>query len=632
MRSSLAELLGRIPKARIGIVGDFCLDAYLLIEPAASELSLETGLPTKAVLAQRYSLGGAGNVAANLRALGVRQVAVFGVLGDDPFGWQMLRLFEQEAVDVRGLLVQREGWQTPTYTKPYEGEREGNRIDYGNFNSLAEETAQALLAALEERLGELDILVINQQLPRGIHTPRFRDALTDLVGRHLGFPVLADSRSFSDEFHGTLRKLNEREGARLCGPAAGRRSGLAAARRIAEELYRRWNRPLFLTRGEFGCLVQDEDGCHEVPGLAILGPTDPVGAGDSMLAGIAAALASGEDPRGAAELGNFVAGVTVQKLRVTGTATPAEVLAIGTSPDFRYEPELALQPLRARYQPGTQIELAGALPRRLSLRHAVFDNDGTISTLREGWDEVMGPMMIRAILGEHPEKAPEGLYRRIEERVREYIDRTTGIQTLAQMKGLAGMVREFGRVAEERILDEHGYKEIYNRQLMERVRARRARLEAGELGVEDFTIKGALRFLAELQRRGVRLYLASGTDQQDVEQEAAALGYAELFAGHIYGARGDLNHEPKRVVLERILKEIGEEAIDQVVTFGDGPVELRETCKRGGLAVGVASNEERRYGLNLEKRARLIQAGAQLVVPDFSQGPRLLELLGFGAQ
>ncbi len=632
MRSSLAELLGRIPNVRIGIVGDFCLDAYLLIDPAASELSVETGLATKAVLAQRYSLGGAGNVAANLRALGVRRVEVFGVLGDDPFGWQMLRLFEQEAVDAHGLLVQREGWQTPTYTKPYEGEREANRIDYGNFNELAEETAQALLAALEERLGELDVLIINQQLARGIHTPRFRGALVDLVGRHLGFPVLADSRSFSDEFHGTLRKLNEREGARLCGPAAGRRSGLAAARRIAEELHRRWNRPLFLTRGEFGCLVQDEEGSHEVPGLNILGPTDPVGAGDSMLAGIAAALACGEDPQGAAELGNFVAGVTVQKLRTTGTATPAEVLAIGASPDYRYQPELALQPLRARYHPGTQIELASALPRRLRLEHAVFDHDGTISTLREGWDEVMGPMMIRAILGEHPEKAPEELYRRVEERIRDYIDRTTGIQTLAQMKGLVGMVREFGQVPQERILDEQGYKEVYNRKLMERVRLRRARLESGELGVEDFTIKGTLRFLAELQRRGVRLYLASGTDQQDVEQEAAALGYAGLFTVHIYGARGSLDHEPKRVVLERILAEIGDQAIARVVTFGDGPVELRETRKRGGLAVGVASNEERRYGLNLEKRARLIQAGAQVVVPDFSQGPRLLDLLGFAAE
>jgi len=633
VKSKLADLLARIPQARIGIVGDFCLDAYLLLDPAASELSLETGLPTKAVRAQRYSLGGAGNVAANLRALGVRQVAVFGVLGDDPFGWQMLRLFEQEAVDVRGLLVQREGWQTPTYTKPYEGEREGSRIDYGAFNELAEETSGALLAALEERIGEMDALVINQQLARGIHTPRFRDALTDLVGRHLGFPVLADSRSFSDEFHGTMRKLNEREGARLCGPpAGGAAGGLAAARRIAGELYRRWNRPLFLTRGEFGCLVQDEEGCHEVPGLAILGPTDPVGAGDSMLAGIAAALASGEDPRGAAELGNFVAGVTVQKLRTTGTATPEEVLAIGTSPDYRYQPELALQPLRARYHPGTEIELADALPRRLRLRHAVFDHDGTISTLRQGWDEVMGPMMIRAILGERPEQAEEALYRRVEERVREYIDRTTGIQTLAQMKGLQAMVREFGLVPEERILDEHGYKAIYNRQIMERVDARLARLRRGELGVEDFTIKGAVSFLEELRLRGVRLYLASGTDQQDVEREAAALGYAGLFAGHIYGARGDLNHEPKRVVLERILREIGDKAIGQVLTFGDGPVELRETRKRGGLAVGVASNEERRYGLNPDKRARLIQAGAHLIVPDFSQGPRLLELLGIGPQ
>jgi sugar/nucleoside kinase (ribokinase family)/phosphoglycolate phosphatase-like HAD superfamily hydrolase len=561
-------------------------------------------------------------------------VAVFGVLGDDPFGWQMLRLFEQEAVDVRSLLVQREGWQTPTYTKPYEGERESSRIDYGNFNDLAPETAHTLLSALEERIGELDVLIINQQLEHGLHTPRFRDELTTLLARHLSVPAITDSRSYSDEFHGTMRKLNEREGARLCGPGVSRSSGieLAGARRIAEELYRRWNRPVFLTRGEYGCLVQEEEGGHEIPGLAILGPTDPVGAGDSMLAGIAAALACGEDPQGAAELGNFAAGVTVQKLRVTGTATPAEVLAIGSSPDYRYEPELALQPLRARYQKGTEIELVAPPARRPRLQHAVFDHDGTISTLRQGWHEVMEPVMIRSILGEHPEQAEEPLYRRVAERVRDYIDRTTGIQTLAQMKGLISMVREFGLVPEKRALDEHGYKAIYNRELMERVNDRLARLQRGELGVDDFTIKGAVRFLEELARRGVRLYLASGTDQQDVEQEAAALGYAGLFQGHIYGARGDLNHEPKRVVLERILAEIGEKAIGQVVTFGDGPVELRETRKRGGLAVGVASNEMRRYGLDLHKRARLIQAGAHLVVPDFSQGGHLLRYLGFGSE
>ena len=94
----------------------------------------------------------------------------------------------------------------------------------------------------------------------------------------------------------------------------------------------------------------------------MLGPVDPVGAGDSLLAGIAAALAAGEAPLGAAELGNFAAAVTVQKLRVTGTASPPEILAIGSDPDYRYRPELALYPRRARCLEGTDIELAAPLP------------------------------------------------------------------------------------------------------------------------------------------------------------------------------------------------------------------------------------------------------------------------------
>jgi rfaE bifunctional protein kinase chain/domain len=628
VKNSLPRLLERIRAVRIGVIGDFCLDAYLLLDPAGSEISVETGLPTLAVREQRYTLGGAGNVAANLRALGAGSVRAFGVAGDDPFGWQMLRLLEREKIDVRGLLLQREGWQTPTYTKPYESEREARRIDYGNFNVLELETAEALLACLEQAAGELDVLVVNQQLEHGIHSPELRSGLVEFIGRHLGLPVVVDSRSHSAEFHGTMRKLNEREASRLAGlPPGG--DGLERARTLAEELYRRWNRPLFLSRGEFGCLVHDGEACREVPGLAITGPVDPVGAGDSLLAGIAAALAAGEDPLGAAELGNLAAGVTVQKLRVTGTASPEEILAIGSSPDYRYHPEVALDPRRADYLEDTDIELVAVLPRRLSLRHAVFDHDGTISTLRQGWAEVMEPVMLKAILGDHAEAS---LYERVRQRVRDYIDRTTGVQTLAQMKGLAAMVREFGLVPEESILDEHGYKALYNRELMALVGRRLARLARGELEAEDFRMKGALPFLRELAGRGVKLYLASGTDQADAEQEARALGYGELFQGRIYGARGDLSHEPKRVVLERILGEVGPRGLSALATFGDGPVEIRETRKRGGLAVGVASDEVRRFGLDADKRARLIQAGADLIIPDFSQGRRLLELLGFEAE
>jgi len=200
------------------------------------------------------------------------------------------------------------------------------------------------------------------------------------------------------------------------------------------------------------------------------------------------------------------------------------------------------------------------------------------------------------------------------------------------MNGLAQMVREAGFVPEAQILDAAGYKRIYNDALMELVRDRKIQLTRGELGVEDFTLKNAVALLHELHDAGVRLFLASGTDEQDVILEAEALGYAHLFEGRIYGANQDMTHDAKRMVLERILGEIGADRAANIVTFGDGPVEIRETRKRGGLAVGIASNELQRFGLQPEKRTRVIRAGAHVVVSDFSQLGALLGLLRIGAK
>jgi len=197
-----------------------------------------------------------------------------------------------------------------------------------------------------------------------------------------------------------------------------------------------------------------------------------------------------------------------------------------------------------------------------------------------------------------------------------------------QMQGLVRMVREFGIVPAADILDMHGYKRVYNDALMRRVRQRLARLEAGELDVTDFTVKQAVPLLRALHAAGVQLYLASGTDQADVENEARALGYAELFGDRVFGAGDDVTHDAKRHVLERIMAHVGDLA-GRVVTFGDGPVEIRETQLRGGLTVGVASDEVRRFDLNPAKRARLIRAGAAVIVPDYSQLSALLEFLGF---
>jgi phosphoglycolate phosphatase-like HAD superfamily hydrolase len=321
--------------------------------------------------------------------------------------------------------------------------------------------------------------------------------------------------------------------------------------------------------------------------------------------------------------------VTVQKLYQTGTASPAEIRRIGSSPDYVFLPEKADDPRAADYWRGTEVEVIGAAPaagRRVA--HAIFDHDGTISVLREGWEKIMEPMMVRAVLGQGYATADESVYHKVLTRVRAFIDATTGIQTLIQMQGLVKLVAEFDFVPKAKILDEFGYKAIYNEALLDLVRQRLAKLGRGELAVDDFVIKGAVPFLQRLHGAGVKLYLASGSDEGDVIVEARALGYAGLFEERIYGAVGDATKEAKRVVMDRIIRDIGAADVGSMTAFGDGPVEIRESRKRGGLAVGIASDEVRRFGLNPAKRRRLIRAGADLIIPDFSQPDPLLHLMG----
>jgi phosphoglycolate phosphatase-like HAD superfamily hydrolase len=263
----------------------------------------------------------------------------------------------------------------------------------------------------------------------------------------------------------------------------------------------------------------------------------------------------------------------------------------------------------------------------MRIQHAIFDQDGTISTLREGWERIMEPMMIRAILGPRYDDADETLYHKVVDRVGTFIDRTTGTQTLKQMEGLVALVEEFGCVPTGQILDMHGYKAVYNKALLEMVRQRITKLERGELSRDDFQMKNAWLLLEQLHGQGVTLYLASGTDVEDVRAEVEALGYAHLFEDRFFGAVGDVKVEAKRMVLDRIIRK-HDLSGPAFVTFGDGPVEMRETHKRGGIAVGVASDEPRRFGLNAAKRSRLIRAGADIIVPDFSQIEPLLKLLG----
>jgi phosphoglycolate phosphatase-like HAD superfamily hydrolase len=189
------------------------------------------------------------------------------------------------------------------------------------------------------------------------------------------------------------------------------------------------------------------------------------------------------------------------------------------------------------------------------------------------------------------------------------------------------MVREFNIVPENEILDKYGYKEIYNSALMQIVNRRITKFKKGDLGLEDFTIKGSIPFLKALKDRGAKLYLVSGTDESDVRCEAEVLGYSELFNGGIYGALNEEGISTKKKVIQRIIKDNRLSGY-KLAAVGDGPVELREAIKVNGIAIGIASDEIRRHGLNTMKRGRLIKAGAQIVMPDFSNLGLLYKLFG----
>ena len=626
-KESWLELaLAPLSRLRAAVLGDFCLDAYWHLDATEPELSLETGLPVRRVRHQKYSLGGAGNVVANLAALGVERVQAIGVVGTDLFGAELLRLLRVYGPLVSVQLIEDPAWQTMVYAKPWNGDQEENRVDFGAFNVLSERTADTLMAALELAAGENDVVVLNQQIYRGVSSLPLIEHMNQVIAGYPETLFLVDARHRPDLYRGAVLKLNVAEAARFLQEPSQDSAETETVKSFAARISQRTGKPTFLTRAERGIVVADGDETHEIPGIQILEKTDTVGAGDTVVAALAAALGSGQDPRTAAKLANLTASITVRKLRTTGMATQAEILAAGPEPDYIFEPDLAASPIGARFLQGTQIEVIGDLPTDLRIQHCIFDHDGTLSTLREGWEKIMEPMMVHAILGRDGQEMDPGLISRVKEDVRAFIDRTTGIQTLVQMKGLVELVRQAGFVPEREILDEHEYKQIFNQQLLKMIETRTSKLKLGELSPADFQIKNAMDFLLELHGRGIKLYLTSGTDQPDVVAEAQVMGYADLFEGRIFGAVGDITVEAKRLVVDRIIRD-NDLSGRQFATFGDGPVEMRETRKGGGFSIGVASDEVRKAGWNIAKRSRLIKAGANLVIPDFCQLPALLRVM-----
>jgi phosphoglycolate phosphatase-like HAD superfamily hydrolase len=269
-------------------------------------------------------------------------------------------------------------------------------------------------------------------------------------------------------------------------------------------------------------------------------------------------------------------------------------------------------PERPRYLAGTSIEILRDVALREPPRHALFDFDGTLSLIREGWVEIMVPMLADELW----RYARKGETREsVVELVRDFVSSLTGKQTIYQMMRLADEIRARGGAPR----DPADYKAEYHERLMSRIASRREGLASGAVKREDMLVPGSLEILSLLRERGVAIYVASGTDERYVLEEADLLGITEYVPGRIYGALANHASFSKEMVIRRILEENRVEGAS-LVAFGDGYVEIADCKSAGGTAVAVASDEAGRSGRPDEwKRARLIGAGADLVVGDYRE-------------
>jgi phosphoglycolate phosphatase len=249
---------------------------------------------------------------------------------------------------------------------------------------------------------------------------------------------------------------------------------------------------------------------------------------------------------------------------------------------------------------------------------AFFDFDGTLSLVRSGWMDVMVPMMVE-ILADLKTGETEAELKAV---VEDFVWRLTGKETIYQMIEFAANVEKRGGKA----LDPLEYKKMYLDLLWERIRGRVEELKSGHVSPEKYMVPGTRALLESLKERGLKMYLASGTDEVYMKEEARLIDVAKYFDGGVYGALDDYKSFSKKILVQRILAGADVRG-EEIIGFGDGYVEIEEVKLVGGVAVGVASTEPECMVVDEWKRQRLIGVGADYIVPNYLGHEQLLAAL-----
>jgi len=328
----LSSIFSAIEKLRIGVLGDFALDFYYQLSIDTGESSIETGKEVFHGSHPRPVPGGAGTIVNNLKALGIQDIHCFGLTGKDLFGRELRHQLRKRGANLAGLIEVDEAWDTYVYAKPLIKEVEGNRIDFGSRNPIHSDDFQIIYTRLEEQLPNLDVLIINQQFKDGITAPKRLKVFKKLLQQSPACFVISDLRDSTGALEYGLIKGNLSEISRMSG-LEDKVKGIDPME-IVKKVQQESQCPVLMTLGEAGMLYRDQEQEHRVQGIPLQGPLDITGAGDACLAAFSACMGIKTSVPVAIYIANLAAAISVQKLRETGSASPAEILAMASSHPF----------------------------------------------------------------------------------------------------------------------------------------------------------------------------------------------------------------------------------------------------------------------------------------------------------
>ncbi len=326
-----ASLLKSIDNVKMGLIGDLCLDVYWAADMRLSELSRETPHYPLPIIEERYSLGGAGNVAANLAALNPSEVWAVGTVGDDWRADLLIREMNKRNINC-SYVLRSPDLVTNTYIKPLrhgisDVVYEDPRLDFENRKALSSENEKRVLLALEEMAEQVDCICVSDQMKFGCITPAVRQKLCQLG--EAGKIVIVDSRDHIHEYSNVIIKPNEVEMVKSFAAEIDGEMSIEQLTELAKKVSLCNNQAVVTTLGAQGCLVVQGRDAQRCPAYEVEPPIDFCGAGDSFLSGFATALATGKaDAVQAAQIATMCSAVTIKKIGTTGTASRAELQAL----------------------------------------------------------------------------------------------------------------------------------------------------------------------------------------------------------------------------------------------------------------------------------------------------------------